>query len=39
MTKEELEKIETSMTKEQIIESAKTLRPVAEFRRVGGMMF
>ena len=39
MTKEELEKIETSMTKEQIIERAKTLRPVAEFRRVGGMMF
>lgn len=39
MAKEELEKIETSMTKEQIIERAKTLRPVAEFRRVGGMMF
>lgn len=39
MTKEELEKIENSMTKEQIIERARTLRPVAEFKKVGGMIF
>lgn len=39
MTKDELEKIETSMTKEQIIERSRTLRPVAEFKKVGGMMF
>lgn len=39
MKKEELEKIEASMTKEQIIERARTLRPVAEFKNIGGMMF
>ncbi len=39
MTKEELEKIENSMTKEQIIERARTLRPVAELKKVGGMIF
>lgn len=39
MTKEELEKIENSMTKEQIIERARTLRPVAEFKNIGSMMF
>ena len=39
MTEEALERIETSMTKEQIIERAKTLRPVAEFKKVGGMVF
>lgn len=39
MTKDELEKIESSMTKEQIIERARTLRPVAEFEKIGGMMF
>lgn len=39
MTKEKLEKIETSMTKEEIIELARTLRPVAEFKNIGGMMF
>lgn len=39
MTKEELEKIENSMTKEQIIERARTLRPVAEFKNIGRMMF
>ena len=27
------------MTKKQIIERARTLRPVAEFKKVGGMMF
>lgn len=39
MTKDELEKIESSMTKDQIIERARTLRPVAEFRNVGDMIF
>lgn len=39
MTEEELEKIFHSMTKEQIIERAKTLRPVAEFRECGGMRY
>ena len=39
MTKEELQRIESSMTKEQIIERARTLRPVADFKDVGGLRF
>ena len=39
MTKEELERIEASMTQEQIIERARTLRPVAEFKETGGMRY
>ena len=39
MTKEELQRIESSMTKEQIIERARTLRPVADFKNMGGMRF
>ncbi len=39
MTKEELEVIMHKMTKEQIMERAKTLRPVADFTRCGGMRY
>ena len=39
MTKEELQRIESSMTKEEIIERARTLRPVADFKNMGGMRF
>ena len=39
MTEEELKKIENSMTKEKIIERAKSLRPVAEFHGIGGMRY
>jgi len=39
MTQEELEKIETSMTKGKIIERAKTLRPVENFKQCGDMRF
>lgn len=39
MTQEELEKIETSMTKEQIVERAKTLRPVKDLKKAGCMRF
>lgn len=34
-----MQRIESSMTKEQIIERARTLRPVADFKDVGGMRF
>lgn len=39
MTKEELTAIESRMTKEEIMERARTLRPVAEFKDKGGMRF
>lgn len=39
MTEKELERIENSITKEQIMERAKTLRPIAEFKNIGYMMF
>ena len=35
MTKEELQRIESSMTKEEILERARTLRPVADFKNMG----
>ena len=39
MTTEELKNLEASITKEQIIERAKTLRPVTEFHNMGGMRY
>lgn len=39
MTREEIDVILHKMTKEQIIERAKTLRPVADFGKVGGMRY
>ena len=39
MTTEELKNLEASITKEQIIERAKTLRPVTEFQNMGGMRY
>ena len=39
MTREELTAIESRMTKEQIMERARTLRPVGEFAKKGGMRF
>ena len=39
MTKEELVAIEHSMTKEQIMERASTLRPIAECEKKGGMRY
>ena len=39
MTEDELMKMEAAMTKERIIERAKTLRPIDEFQRIGGMRY
>lgn len=39
MNEQELKKLEASMTKDRIIERAKTLRPVAEFHKIGGMRY
>lgn len=39
LTKEALHELEHKMTKEQIIERAKTLRPVIEDKSCGGMMY
>lgn len=39
MTKEELYVLEHRMTEQQIMERAKTLRPIAEFEKKGGMRF
>ena len=39
MTKEELAAIESCMTREEIMERARTLRPVGEFRKKGSMRF
>lgn len=39
MKREELQVIETRMTKEEIMERARTLRPVGEFKEKGYMRF
>ena len=39
MTEKELKDMEAAMTKEKIIERAKTLRPVADFQKLGGMRY
>lgn len=39
MTEKELTDMEAAMTKEMIIERAKTLRPLADFRKLGGMRY
>ena len=39
MTEKELRDMKASITKEQIIERAKTLRPVADFQELGGMRY
>ena len=39
MTEDELMKMEAAMTKERIIERAKTLRPIVEFKELGGMRY
>lgn len=39
MTGKELKDMEAAMTKEKIIERAKTLRPVADFKKLGDMRY
>ena len=39
MTEKELKDMEAAMTKEKIVERAKTLRPVADFQEIGGMRY
>ena len=38
MTEKDLRDMEAAMTKEKIIERAKTLRPVADFKELGGSL-